>query len=388
MLYREEVLAGQPSDSRIPEPDAMGVEIKEKVVLHVGPDVSAKGGIAAVLAGYEKSKGLFKRKGYELRFLSTSGSSHLCGLSRFAATWVSLLISCVLGKVDLVHLHTSIRGSLLRKGMLVVVCLLTRTNYILHIHSGKFDKYYDGLPSLIKILVSWFFKKSRNVICLSVTMKNELLSRGIVVKERCEIIFNGIEDPLSEIQPRREQQLPIRISFLGKLIDAKGIFVLLDALKEVSLNGFKFRLVVAGNGDENYFLKQVKACGLESYVEFVGWLGNQNKKDLLAKTDIFVLPSRSEGFSVAIVEAMAFGIAIASTEIPGVVDAIQSGVHGILVPPDDSRALSKALEILISDEDFRFQIGQAARMRFIREFKIEEVVENLIAMYQIAICIR
>jgi glycosyltransferase involved in cell wall biosynthesis len=360
-----------------------GKKVARKIFVHAGPNISAKGGIASVLMGYDKSRSIFEEKGYELRFLSTTGNSLLDSLVTYCFALVKIFILCVIRKIHLVHIHTSVNGSLLRKLIIGFSCTVAGGRYVVHVHSGRFVQYFDELSGLSKKIVILFFRSAKFVICLSDKTKAELIVRGLVLQDRCGVIANGFEDPVNAVRDiaMSTSNRKITVAYLGKLVEAKGIFVLLDAFKQMSHQHMFCRLVIAGDSGDEKFAQAISSQELAEFVDFVGWIDGEKKKNLMREMDIFVLPSRSEGFSVAIVEAMAWGAAVVSTRIPGVVDAVQDGVSALLVEPDDPVALRFALERLIKDGGMRVEMGRAARNRFVENYTMDKIIGKIIGVY-------
>jgi len=102
----------------------------------------------------------------------------------------------------------------------------------------------------------------------------------------------------------------------------------------------------------------------------------------LAETDVFVLPSRSEGISNALLEAMAHGVPSIATDIPGNRDLIEDGRTGLLVPPDDAKALSEALLRLAGDRSLRETLGRAGRRLVEERFDLRIVAGKYAEMYR------
>jgi glycosyltransferase involved in cell wall biosynthesis len=140
--------------------------------------------------------------------------------------------------------------------------------------------------------------------------------------------------------------------------------------------------LLGGGGDASVVSDYVSKYGLGNVVDFKGWVTGAAKDQLLADTEIFVLPSRSEGFPVAVVEAMAFGTAVVSTRIPGVVDAIRDEQDGLLVDPGDVNGLCNALLLLLNDAALRHHLGSSARQRFLDHFTIQHTARCIAAIYE------
>jgi glycosyltransferase involved in cell wall biosynthesis len=170
---------------------------------------------------------------------------------------------------------------------------------------------------------------------------------------RVRTIRNGVPD-LGPV--RRVTHDGVALVAVGRLNAQKGFDVLLSALAE--LPDVAVRIV--GSGEEDAALAaQAARLGVTGRVTFVGW--STQVRDELAQADVFVLPSRSEGFPLALVEAMLAGLPVVATTVGSVPEAVTDGDTGLLVPKDDPAALTAALRKLIDDPDLRARMGQRAR---------------------------
>jgi glycosyltransferase involved in cell wall biosynthesis len=120
---------------------------------------------------------------------------------------------------------------------------------------------------------------------------------------------------------------------------------------------------------------------LRHRIEVLPRYGRDELPKLLADCEIKLLPSIAEGFGMALVEAMACGLAPVSTTTPGPMSIVESEVDGLLVPPKDSNALAEALSRLISDEDFRFRIRESA-YRKAQAYSWEAVARQRLQIYR------
>jgi glycosyltransferase involved in cell wall biosynthesis len=101
----------------------------------------------------------------------------------------------------------------------------------------------------------------------------------------------------------------------------------------------------------------------------------------LAITDIFVLPSYREGVPVTVLEAMAMGLPVVATDVPGCREAVVAGETGFLVPPRNVDELVGAIQKLVEDPALRRRMGQAGRARVVQHFAVERVVEQYLGLY-------
>ena len=169
------------------------------------------------------------------------------------------------------------------------------------------------------------------------------------------------EMPLARRWRERFLATPVRPLWVvvGRLEEQKGHDLLFEALVPLLRQGLDFTLAVAGDGSRRSWLEQrALSLGLSPRVQFVGQLDDVGP--LLAAADGVILPSRWEGLPLVLLEAMARGRAIVATAVGGVADALEDGVTGTLVPPNDVPALTAALEHLHRRADRAWHLGRAA----------------------------
>ena len=166
---------------------------------------------------------------------------------------------------------------------------------------------------------------------------------------------------------RRRANNPLRLLAVSRLDAAdmfKGIEAILAALNAIRGRVPAFELTIAGDGTDRARLENIsRAAGLDSVVRFAGRVADNDLRNLYASSDIFVLPSSKEGFGLVYLEAMSFGLPVLAAHAGGVVDIIESGVSGLLVPPEDLAALSQALRTLITDAGERDRLARNALAR-------------------------
>ncbi len=169
-----------------------------------------------------------------------------------------------------------------------------------------------------------------------------------------QVVHNGVPD-LGPVEPTHHDG--IVLVAVGRLNAQKGFDILLQALRRLA----GVRLVIAGGGEEHDALKrQAARLGVSDRLQITGW--TDHVRDVLSQGDIFVLPSRSEGFPLAIIEAMLAGLPVVASRVGGVPESVRDGETGILVPKDDPERLASALQRLIDDPDLRVSMGRRGRL--------------------------
>ena len=171
---------------------------------------------------------------------------------------------------------------------------------------------------------------------------------------------------------------------IASLEPRKGQDVLLTALAALprELRG-QIELYLLGQIlDRRYYRRLLQTGRQYPGVHILGPMPHAQAIDQLAAADIFVLPSRDEALPVALLEAMALAKPIVATQVGGIPAAVEQGVHGLLVPPDDPTALAQALTRLLQDPALGQQLGQAARARFEARFTFEKVGQQVVEHLQ------
>jgi glycosyltransferase involved in cell wall biosynthesis len=209
------------------------------------------------------------------------------------------------------------------------------------------------------------------------------------IRNKMSIIRNGIEPAAA----RRERSalradLGLRddafVAIIVARIDGlKGHETLLRALGRVRDGDASLQttLLVAGDGKERPAMEALASeldLG-ENWVRFLGF--RSDAPDLLAASDLFILPSLAEGLPLSVLEAMAHGLPVIATPVGGVPEVVVPGQTGLLVPTEDPEALASAIAELISDKKQRRAFGAAGYERVLKEFSFEQMVQRYNRLY-------
>ena len=196
----------------------------------------------------------------------------------------------------------------------------------------------------------------RVVVCASEALATEV--RGLGARE-VRIVPSGVEIPAATVP----SETPPHVLYLGRLSEEKGVRELAQATEGMPL-------VVVGDGPLRDLLPWT--AGFVSPGEVGEWLD---------RAAVIVVPSRREGYGMAAREAMAHGRAVVATRVGGLVDAIEDGVTGLLVPPHDPDALRAALQRALADPELRDRLGAAAREHALAHFSSQAACDRLVAVY-------
>jgi glycosyltransferase involved in cell wall biosynthesis len=218
------------------------------------------------------------------------------------------------------------------------------------------------------------------IVSISTAVTDELKRAGYD-PSKVHAISNGVPVPDPPWQRRQGWREAPRAVFIGRLAREKGLDTLVDAWPKV-LEAFpRARLTLAGEGPERPALEaQVARLGLGEAVALPG--PTDDPTQALRGADLFVLPSREEGMSVALLEAMALGVPMVASSIPGNRRLVQEFKHGRLVAPDDPEALARVVIDQWSNFDRAFHMTRAARKRVQDEFSIRAIALKHLELFQ------
>ena len=216
-----------------------------------------------------------------------------------------------------------------------------------------------ALAARARPLARWLVRRARVVVCASTALADDARALG---GGDVRVVAQGVRIPDAVGEPDE----PPHILYVGRLSEEKGVRELADAADGL-------QLVVVGDGPLRSLLPQaagfVPPAELGPYYEGAA---------------IVVVPSRREGYGMVAREAMAHGRPVVATAVGGLVDAVEDGVTGLLVPARDTAALRAALERLLADRGLRRSLGAAARERVLRTSAPGTAAERLLEAYRAA----
>ncbi|MHB1587184.1 MAG: glycosyltransferase family 4 protein [Acidiferrobacteraceae bacterium] len=229
----------------------------------------------------------------------------------------------------------------------------------------------------------WMRRAIRFVVCFVSQMTCvsssilDYFNRLGVPEGKMAVVYNGVDT--NRFHPpaqRHSSAVEVRVVAVGRMVEEKDYPTLFAALAILKVRGYRFRAQIVGDGPLAQELAlQHEHLGLASHVQLLG--RRAEIPEILRRSDIYVLSSKSEGMPIALLEAMATGLAIAATSVEAVPEVIVDNVNGLLVPKGDERALADAIARLIDDPVLRLRLGARA----IEDARTLFSIENATAMY-------
>lgn len=255
----------------------------------------------------------------------------------------------------------------------------------------------DSFPVRVFLyLRNALLKRCRTFIAISSPVLHELEAHGVAGNAIVQIP-NSVDTerfcPVSEAGKYEiRKALGIReeafiVTYTGRLVDYKGLPLLLRVWREVHAGFGECRLLLVGSGGldmhncETGLRDFVKEHGMDDCVTFVGSVGDV--QTYLQASDVFVLPTEREAFGISLIEAMACGIPVIASRVGGIPDILQDNVNGCLVSSGGFQQLRDSLGRLFDDEELRKRLGCRARDTVMQRFSQQAVLERYLQLLDI-----
>lgn len=188
-----------------------------------------------------------------------------------------------------------------------------------------------------------------------------------------------------------ERAGPVRLLFVGRLVERKGVHILIRALARVRERA-DATLTVVGDGPRAASLEaEARRVGVEAFVHFAGHVGEEALEEAYRSSDLFILPAivddkgDTEGLGVVLLEALEFGLPLIASDVGGIPDIVRHGETGLLVPPGDGGALADAIVQVIEDPAAARERVEKGRAHMREHFGLPGVVDRLLACYGAAL---
>lgn len=290
-------------------------------------------------------------------------------------------------KPDIVHTHTAKAGTLGR-----IAAKLTGVPVIIHtFHGHVFHSYFGFFKSKFFLWLERLLAKFTNVIItVGEQQRREIIQYKVAEPEKVVSISLGLDlKPFinTKTDPnklRRELSLPrqtLLVGIVARLVPIKNHLCFLESTRLILQNFDNVRFLIIGDGELRTYLEQkTRDLGLESRVIFMGFQHDLVK--IYTGLDIVILSSFNEGLPVALIEAMAAGKPVISTNVGGVGDLILDGDNGLLVPSNDPMALAEAILYLLRNPERRKMMGDAGKKKAYPLFDKNRLLGDIDKLYR------
>jgi rhamnosyl/mannosyltransferase len=257
-----------------------------------------------------------------------------------------------------VHLHIA---QAFVPEMVYAAHLLRGLPYVaqLHLDVGPSGKAGFLLRVYKPLILKRVLRGAARVVVFSQEQRAAVAAKYSVDAARIAVVPNGVDDVFLHTGPRFPHLKP-RLLFVGRLSVQKNLPQLLRALDGIS---DQFETTLVGEGELEAQLRQAaRDLGLKN-VQFHGRADGPELRELYRNADVFVLPSEREGMPLVLLEALAMGLPIVATDVPGNRDLVSDGQNGLLIPLGDAAALRQALLSFTTDPERYRRMSETSRRR-------------------------
>lgn len=351
---------------------------KKKKICMIVQNPMVKGGIAAVVNGYQNSN---LEQEFNIRYVeSYKDGRKFTKLLKAISGYLHFTKVLLFEKTELVHIHSSFGPSFYRKLVFIYMANWFNKPVINHCHGADFDSFYLNASNRKKRLIEKVYSKCTVIIALSDEWKERLSM--LVSPEKVVVIENYSTIHEDAIKYKLKKKMTQQILFLGEIGQRKGCYDIPDVVEKVVKEFPNVEFVLAGSGDIDQIKSLLIEKGIEKNVLFTGWVRGSEKDKLLRESDIFFLPSYNEGMPMAILDAMGYGLPIVSTLVGGIPKIVQEGKNGHLCKPGNAQELSSALIKLLMDESACKRYSSSSGEIVKQKYSLEKHIDQLTKLYK------
>ncbi|MEJ7931945.1 glycosyltransferase family 4 protein [Ramlibacter sp. AN1015] len=371
----------RPIEDTLERPAAVPAQPHRRTIYIACPWTPVGGGMYKVADYLIQAQGAgADERSAALRPLDTRGAGSAAASMLVLAQALARLVRGRLGgRLAGVHVNMAERLSLVRKSAIVVACKALGVPVVLHLHAAQLHRAYPDFPAWGRALVRWVFSLPRTCIVLG-QASADFVTRDLgVPPERVEVVINGVPAPTL---PRRAPGAGRRILFVGNLSERKGVSDLLRALAQPRMEGIPFEATFAGGGDVEGYRAMAARMGLAEHVHFAGWADASTLAQLLSQADVLVLPSYDEGLPLAILEALAQGVAVVCTPVGEIPHVLTDGHNACFVQAGDAASIADGLARVLGDERLRRTLEHNGQALYRQQFSLTRFYENIARIHR------
>ena len=351
----------------------------EKVALSLASNLN-KGGLYSVKICCLASRGQIAEEAEKLGIII-----YFLGIKNKWYFWKAFRIIKLIkdNRIKIIHSHLFHANIISRVfGRVFGVVVVISTEHTMGME-GRLRLFLNGLSSFM----------SDKIIAVSFAVRNFILKNTTINPDKIIVVHNGIDcsffNPNSALESSMCKDLSVNsdnlvVGTVTHLYKDKGIDYLLMAARGILVEFPNTVFLIVGDGPLRKEMESLSSkLGIHKNIRFVGF--RSDIKSVLALMDVFVHPSKFEGFPITILEAMAMKKAVVATEVGGVAEVIQDNINGLLVRPRDPVSLAGKITFLLKNKEFSKELGEAARKRVCSMFNLGLMVDEVAGIYQEAL---
>lgn len=265
----------------------------------------------------------------------------------------------------------------LKYALFIVAASALRKELIIHVHGNYLGKEYQSLKGFKRVLFYFLVSRFTKGIVLSNSLKHNLTP--FLEDKNIFSLPNFAQDYLYK-EDKKFVKDELRIFYLSNLMKEKGIFCLLNALKNLEKNNIIYKAKIAGNIDQKYSKEILNLFTELKNAEYIGIVNGDDKKNLLEWGNVFVLPTfyKMEGQPISVLEAMATTNLVVTTNHAGISDVFQDKINGYFVEKNNENSIQKILSYLAANKSELKKIAEYNKTFFLNNFTVDIFKKNLL----------
>lgn len=349
--------------------------MENKYICQIGPGKEVLGGISTVINDITSSD---LRKKYKFRHIVTASTNRK--IITFLKGLIEYIKLCVFNEVKIAHIHMSENGSCYRTMLLIIVSKIFKKKVLVHSHGSEIEKFYFQLGNGIrKKLFRSIIQKADCIIVLTEGWKN--FWSDIINPEKIIVIPNSVKIP-KEIKKVYNTKESLKILFLGKVGERKGIYDLIDAVDILIKDKINVELFIGGDGEIDNCSKYIKKLNLDNQVHLCGWIEKEKKENLLRNSDLLILPSYFESFGIVLLEAMSYKLPVICSNGGYMHEIVDDGINGYVVPVNAPEKIADKIKYFDANRNELIKMGESGFKKVISTYSYTDVMRCFEKTYE------
>lgn len=299
---------------------------------------------------------------------------------------VQFALKLVRFRPDLVYIPISQNTpAFLRDSLFLIPSIWSRRKIVLHLHGSYFSKFYHESSPVMRMLIRYVLHRTTHIIVLGDNLRR--IFHGFVSSESISVVPNGIPHDIytrgtREIDKETTKR-PLRAVFLGSMQQSKGYRDVLRAATVTKEMGLGIQYTLIGEfrdiEEQEWANEYIRKYNIHNSVSLVGQKTGIEKANMLKNSDVFVFPTYYpyEGHPLVVLEAMASGLPVITTDQGAIRETILDGKNGYILPKHDPMALAKTIARFNENNNLLIEMSKANRERFFEKYTIESWEENM-----------
>jgi len=288
--------------------------------------------------------------------------------------------------IGIVHAHGAVGAQAARLASLVYGGPRPITTY--HVAITNITDIPPWKKKLFALFDRMMSVVDRKTLSVSGAVKNTLIREAFFQPDRVHVLYTGID--INAVADCRKNKFreeidvapdSLLVGAVGRLSEEKGMDILVDAMPYILREFPSLNLLIAGDGPlKDLLQRRTRDKGIGAHIRFLGYRNDVER--LLSDIDLLVMPSKTEGFPLVLLEAMASGTPVVASNVGGIPEIVHDGHDGILVPPGDPLYLADAVIEILKNSTLREDLGRKARKKASQHFLLEKMLLELNDIYR------